>query len=238
VTRPPGMSISPPTLFSALGLLGLLGVMGGCAWLPGRAPSEAQVDPSQARFTAGLHAAEASDFQGARELLEELVTHCESGPWGRDAVLVMGALELSPRNPAGTPDVAAGLLARYLQEPTAPPSSVILAETLYLAALDRGADPVGNPFVFRPDLPPVAPRFAACHRDSDPAPVRSLPTLPESGATREILDRTQVERDSLAILADSLIRRNEALEAELDRIRRLLLPDTVRSGGTPSLSRP
>jgi hypothetical protein len=234
VTRPPGIS----TLFSALGLLGFLGTMAGCTWLPGRTLPEARVDPGQARFTAGLHAAEAADFEGAREALGDLVARCESGPWGRDAVLVLGALELSPRNPAGTPAVAAGLLARYLQEPAAPPPSVILAETLYLAALDRGADPVGNPFVLGPGLPPVAPRFAACHRDSDPDPVRTLPTLPEPGATRDILDRVQVERDSLAALADSLSRRNEALEAELDRIRRLLLPDTVRSGGTPARSRP
>jgi hypothetical protein len=225
--------------------LGLLILIVGCTWLQGPPPPDRPVEAGEERFRAGLHAAEAADFQGAGETLGELAAQCEAGPWGREAVLIMGALELSPRNPGGSPSVAAGLLARYLQEPSSPPASLILAETLYLAALDRGGAPVAEPFASDPAAPPVAPRFAACHRESEPEPLRALPTLPAPGSTWEALGRVRSERDSLAVLADSLARRNDALtgrnaslEAELDRIRRLLLPDTLTSGGNPGLLRP
>lgn len=229
-------------------VLGLIGAGAGCAWLPGHAGPEGLEGPAvshEERFRAGLHAAEAADFEGARVALGDLAARCETGPWGRDAVLILGALELSPRNPGGSPSIAAGLLARYLQEPSSPPSSLILAEAMYLAALDRGAEPVANPFAPGPAAPPVAHRFAACHRESEPEPVRALPILPAPGSTRQALDQVRSERDSLAVLADSLTvltdalsRRNAALEAELDRIRRLLLPDTIRSGGVSGPLRP
>jgi hypothetical protein len=47
--------------------------------------------------------------------------------------------------------------------------------------------------------------------------------------TAEALQRARVQRDSLASVADSLAGELVRMDQELQRIRRLLLPDTARS---------
>lgn len=200
---------------------------------------------------------DAGDFAGATARLERLAASCRSGDDGRRAVLLLATTALDPRNPAASPDRGAGLAARYLTLPGIDAPRRAAAETLFLLALgaggrvpgflsavdtaaqadtssmsspgDSGAVPVLMADAAGPPLPPVASRFRRCGRG--PVPVAAvdtavLPVLPDSVYRR----LPALQRDSLAV-------RVATLEAELDRIRRLLrdglLPDTSDPGGWP-----
>lgn len=169
------------------------------------------------------------DFDAAARELAELAETCESGLWGRDAVLVLASLELDPRNPSGSPSSAARLAARYLQIPGTP--SVAVAETLYLLAVDLGGEPVADPLSQSPGAVGTALAFENCDVPREPVLVREIPRHPGPPTTRTTLVRASAQRDSLATVVDSLALRAAELEAELDRIRRLLAPDSVRGGG-------
>lgn len=152
----------------------------------------------------------AGDFKAATLELQRRAARCESGERGREAVLLWATLELDLRNPHGSPQTAARLAARYLQLLDAEPAGISTAESLYLLALDRGARPVGEPW----DFGQVAPRFSECG-EAPPGPgfVRSLPEHPGTPSWRQ-LRWSRAQADSL--------------EAELERIRKLLQQGTGR----------
>lgn len=222
----------------------------GCAGVLGRGPAEEEPDPDR-RFRAATVAADEGDFGSAGRHLRRLASRCESGERGREAVLLLAAVEVDPRNPDPSPAAAAHLAARYLQMPEAPAWTLTVAGTLYLTALDLGANPVRDPFAPIPSLDGtaaeagdepaderevgpwrVARRFEDCGAETAPArTVRELPEHPGTPLWRAV-QNARAERDSLARRADSLeARADEArrlrarvdsLEAELRRIRSLL----------------
>lgn len=185
-----------------------------------------------------------SDFAKAEELLRSVATRCESGADGPAALLLLAAMHLDPRNPHGSPVVAAQLAARYLQVPSAPPASVGEAESLYLLSLDLGAPPVEDPLAPIPssgrDRPArrvpsgwrAADRFDGCERSEPAVAGRPLPRHPGTPLW-EALERVWAERDSLSRRVErlseeadeegrSLRARIDSLESELRRIRELL----------------
>lgn len=180
------------------------------------------------RFDAATRALQAGDFEAAGTGLRELASSCDAGGYGRQAVLLLAAAALDPRNPAGSADEAARLAAHYLglQEEGAGDRAV--AETLFLLALDQGGrSEVAGAADGETIVSGLAPRYhdcAAAVPDSSAVEPTALPELPGL-STADLLVRIRTERDSLA-------ERTTELEAELERIRRLLRegvrPDTLR----------
>lgn len=229
------------------GALGVLLLLGACGLISDPAQDPAVDPPSPPAFpleeaeTNFLRAQEAllrGDVAEAEPTLRQLASRCESGTWGRDALLLLMAAELSPANPAGSSDEAARLAARYLQLPGASGPSLSLAETFYLLALDLGARPVADPSERPPGAVRVALSFQDCDRPVEAMRLRELPSHPGPATTSDRLRRTAAERDSLSAVVDSLTVRIGELETELDRIRRLLAPDTLQIRPGPSGPRP
>lgn len=146
------------------------------------------------------------------------------GPEGLDALLLLSALQQDPRNPRANPDSAALMAARHILRTGGMSRDRLMAEGLYLQALDRGGDPSLRPDGSWPDegnCPTV-----------DPDPLR-LPDLPAPALSRRLV-LAQSRLDSLHALHQADQARIGELEAELARIRRLLQrPDTSRLGGRP-----
>lgn len=159
-------------------------------------------------------------FEEATVDLKELASRCENGSRGREAVLVWATVELDPRNDRGSAETAARLAARYLQFPGLEPTQVSAGEALYLLALDRGAPRVRAPL----DFPGVAPRFGRCG-GSNPEPAL-LRELPEHPGTPTWLALRNTRRALLSARA-----RADSLEAELERIRKVLGQGSSPDGG-------
>lgn len=176
----------------------------------------ATADPADS-LSSGIAAVEAGDFAQATTRLQWLAARCETGDYGRRAVLLLAALGIDPRNPDASSDEAARLAARYLGLPRIGPDDRVLAETLYLLALDRGAGIPAPPEEAEirgtEAVRGVAVRFHGCGRQL-PADEVALPELPGPTTTNRV-SRLRAERDSLQ---DRLT----SLEAELERIRELL----------------
>ena len=195
---------------------------GGCGLLPGQAGPA----PAELRLREGLLALERGRFDGAEAALGELASRCESGARGRTAVLLLAASALDPRNPSADPGRAAALTAFYLGLPGSPDEDVAVARSLYLAALERGAEPLDE--AVSRAVPGVASRFERCDGGGVVEYRRLLPAPP--GATlSDRLRAAEARGDSLASRLrgvagerDSLRGRVGELEAELDRIRKLL----------------
>lgn len=190
----------------------------GCAVGPGGGGSRSGGQGPSDLLSGGIRAMEEGDHRAASEWLHRLTARCESGDYGRRAMLLLATLALDPRNPDGSPDHAAWLTARALSLPEREPGEHLMAETLFLLALERGArvpeDGASGPE--DGDRPPVAARFRDC-RAGAPAPTvqpAALPTLP-GAPTALLYSRLRSERDALRS-------RVAELEAELARIRELL----------------
>jgi len=188
----------------------------------------------------------------ATSRLRELASRCDRPGERRRAFLSWAMLELDPRNPDGSPETAARLAAQVLQRPEVPAADLRAAETLYLLAIDRGAEPL---------TPPVALQGTARPKDGDcpgeagdSRVARELPEHPaiplslaleaadrradslaraadrEMDALRKATDR---RADSLSKAVEEARGRADSLAAELERIRALLSeglpdPDTTR----------
>jgi hypothetical protein len=216
-----------------------------CGGAPGPSPAAPPPEGSSAsrapapeasgesRFRLAVRHIESDELEAAARELAELAERCESGPWGRNAILMLAALELNPHNASGSPSAGARLAARYLQVPGASAGSLAVAETLYLLAVDLGAEPVADPFENATDAVETALAFEDCDAIRETVVAREIPRHPGPATTRGALVRASAQRDSLAAVADSLTARAAELEAELDRIRRLLVPDSIGRGGHP-----
>jgi hypothetical protein len=223
------------------------------------------VIPAPGSLAEAVQSLRDGDYATGTARLQRLAARCESGSDGRRAVLLLAVAALDPRNPAASPDRGAELTARYLTLPGAEPAERVEAEGLYLLANSVGGrvwEPVADSLgeapgdsvaeapgdtaaeVPRDTVGPMGPRSVPA---PPPAPVQVasrfqrcgaapvglaavdpavLPTLPDS-----------VVRGLPAVERDSLRTRVGILEAELDRIRRLLqeglVPDTTNTGGRP-----
>lgn len=196
----------------------------GCAFLSPRAEEA----PRDSRLEIAAALVEAGAYPRAEAVLRMLASRCENGEDGRRALLLLSSLQLDPRNEAGVPDSAALMAARYLSLPDATPAERPVAESLYVLALELGADPGLRP-TSEPGAGAPASRFSACALPSEElsAPL-TLPVLERPPLVTVLYDlRHRV--DSLGEQTGQLRSRNRALEtqvselqAELDRLRRLL----------------
>lgn len=227
----------------ALTLVATLFVFGGCASMRGPSPDESttiEPDPNAApdaelALRLALRALDAGNVSFARRRLERIAADCRAtDPAIRQrAALVLASIALDPRHPDGTPDEAALIAARVLQDASPGDADAALARSLYLIALDRGAAPVTR---FEP-----AAETAGCA--TPPGQLRDTPVeLPvpieptSAGRFTALQDTLRVRTDSLRTLREELStsrQRTEALEAEIERIRILLRgglddPDTIR----------
>lgn len=178
--------------------------------------------PGSPLFRRALRLLGEERFAAADSALRSVVARCARGEEVGRALLVLSSTYLDARNPRAHPDSAALMAARYLYRHDTPELGRRWAETLYVQALDRGADPG-----LRPTLPAHAFRAAAeaCGEGS-PAAV-SLPVL-ETRVYSERLHQMTLRLDSLAAAHEEALSRVQELEAELERIRRLLQdPDTA-----------
>jgi hypothetical protein len=212
--------------------------MTGCSLLKGK-PGPPVSEP----YRLGLLRLADGDFAGADRAFRESASRCESGREGRRALLFLSFLAQDPRNPEAQPDSAALLAARFLNLPNKTPDEALEAEALYVAALDRGADP---DLRIDPAAPGLAVRFGGCDEPFPPREVRPLPVL--DSPTFLLLQSIDAERSALmdqnqalrleaeelgltveesGLTIEELRLTVEELQAELERIRALLrLPDT------------
>lgn len=179
-------------------------------------------------FYRGLRLLDQRRFLAADSALREALVPCDGGTEVGTALLLLSSLHQDPRNAAAEPDSAALMAARYLHLSGTPEAGRRLAEGLYVQALDRGGDPALRPGTYTPGVGLLSARCGSAGRAR--GGVVDLPELenpPWAVRVREVEGRL----DSLAVVHDAAHRRVMELEAELERIRRLLQdPDTGRAG--------
>jgi len=113
----------------------------GCASAP---PTDTGVQPSE-QLTSGLVALEAADYSIAYDNLIGVRSVCGDSPIGQQALLVLAAAELDPRNPQRQIELAAEFAAHFLGLPNRAAWAQPLAESLYLLSMEIGAsDAVGT----------------------------------------------------------------------------------------------
>jgi len=113
----------------------------GCASAPAGDPD---VLPAE-HLTTGLVALEEADYNIAYDNLIEVRSVCGDSPLGQQALLVLAAAELDPRNPERQIELAAEFSAHYLGLPNRAAWAQPLAESLYLLSMEIGAsDAVGT----------------------------------------------------------------------------------------------
>jgi hypothetical protein len=183
-------------------------------------------------YEVALTTLQRGDVVGAERLLRQVASFCASGEDGRKSLLLLSTIWLD-RHPQAKPDSAAVLAARVLGLPDADLLERSVARSIYLLALELGADPKLRPArVSGPRY--LALSFSSCEQPLPPLTAQ----LPELG--REPLSATvrrlETERDSLAQQARATVERSGALDAriqelesqlrashaELERLRRLL----------------
>ncbi len=113
---------------------------GACATAPA---SDAEPPPAE-RLTTGLAALESSEYGDAYDNLILVRSVCGDAPLGQQALLVLAAAELDPRNPERQLELAREFAAHYLSLPNRAAWAEPLAESLYLLSMEMGAaDAVG-----------------------------------------------------------------------------------------------
>ncbi|MGH7559231.1 MAG: hypothetical protein ACREMD_15905 [Gemmatimonadota bacterium] len=194
--------------------LPLVLILSACASSGGRSDPGAGLD-------AGAFALRQAEFGAARERLVSVRHICGEARLGRQALLLLSAMELDPRNPAGDPGRAAAYAAHYLARPETFPWTRPVAEQLYLQALRLGGEPVSQPD--DPLLEEIASRESvpeACERSDwgvvgggDPPALGSGTRSSRPGSGSRPGDEDHRLRNRIT-----------ELEAELERIRATLQP--------------
>ena len=115
-------------------LIALAAALTGCAVLGGigEPDTEAQLD-------RGLAALRAREYADARRILEPVYQSSWQNRAGQDALMALAAAELDPRNPDRRLWAGADLAGRLLNIPQAAPEYIPVAETMYLLAVELGA---------------------------------------------------------------------------------------------------
>ena len=121
----------------------VLGVpfVAACASAP---TTDSGLEPTE-RLSTGLIALEEADYNIAYDNLLEVRSVCGDSPLGQQALLVLAAAELDPRNPERQIELAAEFAAHYLGLPNRAAWAQPLAESLYLLSMEIGAsDAIGT----------------------------------------------------------------------------------------------
>lgn len=176
-------------------------IVAGCA----AAARTAAPDPQQ-RLQLGLSALAAQDRDLARNHLEWVYRNHTAEPVGHQALLALIASELDPRNPSRSLWTSADLAAQLINAPGAPSWSLPLGHTLYLVAIELGAN---------------EERITRAEQALDGVPELNRQSVPE------LLDAANTARDSLrtqvGTLQNQVTQLRKELDektAELERIRR------------------
>ena len=177
-------------------------------------PFSGEPDPEE-RMAVALAALGAGDLARAQEHLHQIYNTHSNRPVGRQALLVLVAAELDPRNPQRRLWSAADMSAKLLSSPGGPEWTEPVAETLYLLALELGAN---------------EERIARAEAERDSA--QALPQLPGPSFVAQ-MDELRAQRDSLrrrtVALEQAFSAKEKELkekEQELERIRK-----TLKGGG-------
>ena len=189
-----------------------------CAGLTGCAALRPEPDPGpEEQLAHGLAALEVQDFSAARRLLEPLYHAYGQEPVGQRALLALAASELDARNANRRLAVAADLTGRYLGTPDVPRWTVPLAETLFLAAQELGAQEdtarVASADAARPLGVAADRKLPASTRESVPARFRRVATERD-----ELQRRLQAAEQRLATREKEL----QDAQQELERIRKTI----------------
>lgn len=174
-----------PTLL----VLTVLGTASCAALQLGGAPD------AETRLQQGIEALGRNDFASARNHLRSVYQDHWSEPEGREALLVLTAAELDPRNPQRRLWASAELAASMIKLQAEPTWTKPVGETFYLLALELGAK---EEQITR----------AEAERDAAAA----LPTLDSPSVVARI-NSIRAERDSLKRKTDQL----EQLVAQRDK---------------------
>lgn len=176
-------------------------VLAGCASLPGRGPSDAQL-----RYDAGVEALSRRDFSVARSSLE-LASREGNDEIRLRSLFLLAAVQLDPENPGRDTELATDIAARLRSGAQPGSLEYVAAETL-----ERAAREVSD---LRQDL--IAARS---ERDRAWNHIDSLRTRADS---------VEVQRDSvlrraarLEMVGDSLEKELKKTTQELERIRRAI----------------
>src|SRR5688500_11973887 len=170
------------------------------------------------QFENGIVALQRGDFESASKSLSWVIERHRDEPVGQQALLVVSALEMDPRNPSRRLALGADLAGAYLQNKNRPEWSRPVAQTLYLLALEMGA---------------TEERLAEAEAEKREAERKveiGLPSLPTTSSTVPArLRALSDERDKLArrveLLESQVADRDKKLdekEKELERIRKTL----------------
>lgn len=213
----------------ALGLLALAGA--GCASTPSAAEGPATLpalpagEPATRPPTSSeaalqvAHAARTGARPEAYALTLRMLEHCGTRPLGQQALLLLAAAELDPRNPDARLSLAreAVSLVAEASEPDA--WTRVLAESLYLMALRLGA-----PRATAGAGPEAELRLRARRPNGHPvvASAGTCDALPwPNGRAEEPGDLPGLDGASYPARIAWLQRRVSELEAELKRLRRI-----------------
>jgi hypothetical protein len=184
--------------------------MSACSALP----FNGEPDPEE-RMQAALASLGAGDLARAQEHLHQIYNTHWNRPIGRQALLVLVAAELDPRNPHRRLGAAADMSAKLLSSARGPDWTEPVTETLYLLALELGAN---------------EERIARAEAERDSA--QALPKLPGPSFVAQ-MDELRMQRDSLrrrtVALEQAFAAKDKELkekEQELERIRK-----TLKGGG-------
>ncbi|HET6340945.1 MAG TPA: hypothetical protein VFG78_02045 [Gemmatimonadota bacterium] len=206
----------------AIVVAGLLALGAACA------SSDAYREAGAGGLDAGALALRRGEFDQAREALANVRRTCGESRLGRQALLLIAALEADPRNPAGDPDRAAALAGHWLTHPETFPWTRPVAETIYLHAVRAG----GTPYSASGKPPGEVQDLLAMSRPADGADEACDATDWEvlgAGAPPELSGRPRSggspdEADGLRQDNARLREQVAQLEAELQRIRETLRP--------------
>lgn len=115
-------------------ILGIAVMLGGCAMLTrGDGPD------AEAELARGLAALRAQEYAAARSILTPVFESSWQERTGQQAALALAAAELDSRNPTRRLWAGADMAGRFLNIPDVAPEDVPVAETLYLLAVELGA---------------------------------------------------------------------------------------------------
>jgi hypothetical protein len=177
-------------------LLPTLAILAGCVQPRTDTPTP---EPTLSHGLDALRTGDHASAMGEFALLAALYPGTRTGEQAR---LLAASIELDPRNPQRRLDVGAAILSDAIAAASDSSDSRPLAETLYLLALDLGAQP--------------------------PEPDESLPAFPGTtlaSRVRALLDELEQRRHEIERLQQELKQKDQEIQKlsnELERIRKTL----------------
>ena len=180
-------------------------------------PPEAE---APGKLELAVAALDERNYDAAHARLLEVVDLCGSAPLGQQALLLMAAAELDPRNPDPRRDLAAESTALLWEETHGRGWVHTITESLYLIALRLGARSAGPTDAEAAELE-WRVRAAPADATSYCGPVWPTRLPPPTTSTPE--DRLpSLNGSSYPAQVAELRRRVRELEEELERIRRIV----------------